>query len=80
MQDIELPEVSFDVLSKIYCGNSDDQRVDQAFQELHITGALKLMVSTSLKPNPSSFYTYGAATWASRPLCIMPNRLYRAEI
>ena len=50
------PEVSFDVLSKIYCSNTTNEQgtVRGIFQDLHTAGALKIMVSTSLKAYLSS--------------------------
>jgi len=58
-EPIHHPQVSFDVLSKIYCSDATNGP-GAIFQDLHVAGALKTMVSTSLKVLLSSVYTFGS--------------------
>ena len=50
-ESIHDPQVSFDVLSKIYCSDTTNEQgaVQAIFQDLHVAGALKIMVNTFLK-------------------------------
>jgi hypothetical protein len=58
---IHHPQVFFDVLSKIYCSDDTKQQgaVQAIFQDLNVTGALKIMVSI-FKAYLPSIYIFGS--------------------